>query len=361
MVIRIPKPRYLLSKLTPPEQPDAKIFAVIEDLTESFDLGTIESCYRAPRSRSLNFIFSTVQGKYVVRQQELSEETVAHEYQVLQFLEKQAYPAPRMLTNRDGKAWIERNGRLFSIYQFVEGYAYANFIWLPSARRKIMVQAGRALADYHSAVEGLTPTAYKWDAYHPTEHKRQREGSLYREALTEIRRQLQKTSTENNVDQFARTHIAEIERMINLEDTVEGCTDLSKIVIHGDYAPWNLLFHKNRPPFVLDFNSARLDLKMFDVILATFFFAWRKGGFDKDSASAFQQGYREAGNLQEADLQLAGDVFQWVMGRSLAERLRSHYLDQRFVIENTAGMERFYKMCVLINQAQNMLVAGLKV
>jgi len=362
--VRIPKPAYLLSQLTPHEKPNAELYQKIADLVELYQLGQIQECYRAPRSNSLNFIFTTPQGKFVFRQQSLSEDTVAHEYEVLNYLHQRDFPAPRMLSTRDGQAWVTVDGALYSVYKFVEGYAPANFIWLPTARRDIIRQAGRALGQYHRAVEGLVPSSYKWDGYRPDGHRRWREGDLYRQALTGIRAILEKPTptgaATGDIDHFARTHLAEIEGMLDLEAAVEGCNALSKLVIHGDYAPWNLLFHPHRPPFVLDFNAARLDLKIFDVMLATFFFAWHGGRLDVNRAMVFQTGYRQANQLQEIDLELAGDVFQWVMGRSLAERLRTHYLEGRFRLQKVSGLERFFEMCMLIKEQPQQMVAGLR-
>ncbi|RLA99843.1 MAG: hypothetical protein DRG83_12430 [Deltaproteobacteria bacterium] len=358
--IRMPKPSYLLSKLSIHTKLDAALYQVLAHLVELYQLGEIQTCHRAPRSNSLNYVITTSQGKFIFRQHSLSEETVAHEHQVLSYLQRRGFSAPRMLSNQAGQAWVTVDGTLYSVYEFVEGYFPTDFIWWPSTRRDIIAQAGRTLGEYHRAVVGLVPTFYKWDGYRPTEHKRWREGDLYRHALADVRSLLRKPIATSPIDDFARSHIDAIERMLDLESAVEGCSDLSKLVIHGDYAPWNVLFRFGSPPFVLDFNAARLDLKIFDVILATFFFAWRGDCLDQGRAIAFQTGYCQTGQLREIDVKLASEVFQWIMARSLAERLRTHYLEHRFLIKDPAGLERFYKMCVFAKQQPQQLIAGLK-
>ncbi|MEM7034802.1 MAG: phosphotransferase [Chloroflexota bacterium] len=359
--IRIPKPGYLRSKFVRSEVPDAALYQTVEDLVETFQLGQIQTCYRAPQSNSLNFILTTDQGKFVFRKHSLSEDTVAHEYEVLSFLEKRNFPAPQMRLTKDGKAWVTIEGDLYSMYTFVDGFCPANFIWTPSGRKDVIQLAGEALGNFHKAVDGLTPSSYKWDAYQPNENKRWRDGAVYREAFVDIRALLAQSGVSTPVDDFARTHIDAIEQMLNAEARVEGCSELSKVVIHGDYAPWNILFQRGRRlPFILDFNSARLDLKIFDVILGTFFFAWHQGHLDPSRALAFQQGYIKANALNAAEIELASDVFQWVMGRSMAERLRTHYLDKRFLIKKTSGLERFYNMCLAMQQHPQRFLIGLK-
>jgi thiamine kinase-like enzyme len=181
-----------------------------------------------------------------------------------------------------------------------------------------------------------------------------------------------------SVDAFARLHLDEIERLLDLESVVEQRSDLPKVVIHGDYAPWNLLLRPDRSFFVLDFNAARLDLRIFDIILATLWFAWRHGSLDHGRAMAFQTGYcsawdgrkvtmrsqptQESTPLErptQAEIALASDVFQWVMGRSIAERLRCHYLEQRFLLKSPTGLERFYRMCAWAASHPRQLTCGL--
>jgi Ser/Thr protein kinase RdoA (MazF antagonist) len=244
------------------------------------------------------------------------------------------------------------------VYEFAEGYCLSDFVWWPSARRDLLRQAGRTLGLYHQAVADMTPTFRKWDGYHPTGHERWRAGDWFRQALRAIRPLVQKQSANGLVDEFARLHIDALEHMLELESVVEGRSDLSKQVIHGDYAPWNVLFRPGQLPLVLDFNAARLEIKVFDVVFATFWFAWHRDRFDRGRARAFQAGYSEAGQLGEADLRLASDVFRWVMARAMAERLRRHYQEQ-VRLRNPRGMQCLFDMCVFAERQPQQLIAGL--
>jgi Ser/Thr protein kinase RdoA (MazF antagonist) len=358
--IRIPKPSYLLSQLVPPEKPGAALYRAFTQVAERYQLDSIQECYRTPQSvNSTNFVVTTSRGKFIFRRHRLSKETVAHEHQVLNYLQKRDFPAPRMLLGEAGQAWTAIDGTLYSVYEFVEGYCPANFLWLPSVRRNVLYQAGRTLGEYHQAVAGLIPSYQKWDGYRPTGHRRWREGNWFRQALRDIRPLLQKPTMNSAIDNVARLYIDGIEHMLGLEPVVEGRSDLSKLVIHGDYAPWNVLFRPGQLPFILDFNAARLDLKIFDVILATFWFAWRGEYLDQNRATAFQAGYSETGQLRAVDIEMASPVFRWAIARAVAERLRRHY-QEHVLIKNPKGIERFCKMCVCAEQHPQQLVTGLK-
>ncbi len=360
-MLRIPKPSYLRSQLTRPERPNAALYQTLTELAELYQLGEIQTCYRTPRSLSLNFFVTIRQGKFVFRRHHLSEADVTYEHQVLDYLQQRGFPAPCMLTNQAGQAWSEIDGAIYSVYEFVEGYCPTNFLWWPSTvRRKIITQYGRTLAEYHQAVAGLLPVAYKWNGYRPTEHKRWREGDWFRQTLKDIRPWLQKPAAASPLDDFVRAHLDGFDKMLRLESIVEKQAGLSKLVIHGDYAPWNVLFRLGgQPPFVLDFNEARLDLKIYDIMLATFWFAWRNGQLDQNRVLAFQAGYSQTGRLHKSDISLAGSVFRWIMGRSMVERLHKHYLEQNPVFKGVAGIEKQYQMCIFAEQQPQQLVAGL--
>jgi Ser/Thr protein kinase RdoA (MazF antagonist) len=357
--MRIPRPACLLSRLAPSRRPSATLHQVIAQLAELYQLGEIRGCRRVQHGTSSNCIVTTSRGKFVFRRHRLSETQVAYEHQVLDHLQKRGFPAPRMLANQAGQAWCAIDGSLYSVYEFAEGYCPANFLWTPTAWRDIITQYGRTLGEYHQAVAGLVPSVYKWSGYRPAGHKRWREGEWFRRALADIRPLLQKLTATKPVDDWTRSRIDAIDRMLRLESVVEERSDLSKLVIHGDYSPWNVLFRPRQRPFVLDFNESRLDLKVYDIVLATFWFAWRGGHLDQDRARAFQAGYCETGQLTEADISLAGPVFQWVMARSLTERLHKHYLGQR-LWKGPAAIERQYQMCVFAEWHLQQLVAGLK-
>jgi Ser/Thr protein kinase RdoA (MazF antagonist) len=285
---------------------------------------------------------------------------VAYEHQVLDYLQQHGFPAPRMLLNQAGQAWSAIDEVLYSVYEFTEGYFPTNFLWWPAARRDIITQCGRTLGEYHQAVANLVPSFYKWNGYRPTEHKRWREGDWFLQALKVIRPLLQKPTANSPIDDFTRSHIDDIDKMLRLESVVEDRSELSKLVIHGDYAPWNVLFRPGQSPLVLDFNESRLDLKIYDVVLATFWFAWRNSHLDQDRVLALQAGYSETGQLSEIDISLAGPVFQWIMARSLTERLYHHYTGKRLLTKGPADLETQYEMCVFAEQQPQQLVAGLK-
>lgn len=358
--LRIPRPTYLLWQLLPREKLDTASYQVLAQVAELYQLGEMQVFHGKARGRnSLNFVVTTPQGKFVFKRRRLSEAAVAHEHQVLCHLRQRGFPVPRMLLNQGGQACSVIDGARYSVYEFVEGYRPADFFWWPSTRRDIITQAGRTLGRYHQAIADLVPSFCKWDGYRPPGHKRWREGDWFRQALKDIRLVLHKQTVSSLIDDFARSHIDALEEMLRLEPVVEERSDLSKLVVHADFAPWNILLRPGQPLLVLDFNAARLDLKVFDVLSATFWFAWRGNRFDQGTAMAFQTGYCETGQLRETEVNLASDVFRWIMARATAENLRRHY-QENVLLKGTRDVESVCRMCVFAEQQPQQLVAGLK-
>lgn len=360
MYLRIPKPSYLRSHLSPRRAADAALLRDVKHLAELYQLGPIESCWLAPQSvNSVATIATAPAGTFVFKRHRLSEETVAHEHQIMLYLQQHNFSSPRVLINAQGQAWSAVGDSLYSVYEFAEGYCPADFIWWPAARRSYLREVGHTLGRYHQVMEGFVPTHYKWDGYRPAEHRRWREGDWFRDALIDIRARLKQPTAISELDDFARSTIDAFAHMIELEDMVESRTDLSKLVIHGDYAPWNILLRNDQPPLVLDFNGARLDLKIYDVVFATFWFAWRRGTLDSGRAIAFQQGYSASGALREVDLELASPVFRWIIARAVVERLRRHY-QENVSPKSVNGLKEFYNMCVFAEQYPEQLMQGLQ-
>jgi len=74
--------------------------------------------------------------------------------------------------------------------------------------------------------------------------------------------------------------------------------DMETLIIHGDFAPWNLLFEGKRLSGVLDFEAAHRDFRVSDFALS-----WR--GHHDDVI----RGYREIRDLSIADRQLLVPVY----------------------------------------------------
>ena len=77
--------------------------------------------------------------------------------------------------------------------------------------------------------------------------------------------------------------------------------NLPTLLIHGDYGTHNLLFRRDGTAVVHDFELARYDWRLLDIVIASL-------RLPPDQQSAFIAGYREAGDLPDREL----DLLPWL-------------------------------------------------
>jgi Ser/Thr protein kinase RdoA (MazF antagonist) len=102
-----------------------------------------------------------------------------------------------------------------------------------------------------------------------------------------------------------------VERLVVLETRLAEA-NLSRGIIHGDYGPYNVLFRRNRPPFVVDFELARLDWRLTDLAWSLRTFAWHRGGFNWDEARDYLRAYRSVARVDDGELLFLSSVWQYL-------------------------------------------------
>jgi len=104
---------------------------------------------------------------------------------------------------------------------------------------------------------------------------------------------------------------------------------LPRLIIHGDYGPYNLLAKPNESVIVLDFELARLDWRITDLAKAIPNFARnRRTGFSFRHMECFLDAYQARSSLSAEELRLIPTVWQFLCIRRLVV-CWCHYCDTR--------------------------------
>lgn len=141
---------------------------------------------------------------------------------------------------------------------------------------------GRALADYHSAIEGLTPPPQRpgWRLYADC-HSPPADGPDRGETIARLAA----------IDAGRAETFSMAARALEARKLAALLADRPRLAVHGDFSPWNLLYEGGELNGILDFEAAHLDVAAADVAFA------RRGSHD-----AVVWGYLERRSLSDVEL-----------------------------------------------------------
>lgn len=222
--------------------------------------------------RSRTVLVHTNGGKKLLKQykQSVTQAAIEEEHSILEYLAGIHFcSAPRLVTTRRGETIVQRDGKKFALFDFIEGgFQYYKYILLPHQTRDFITLAGDALAQLHETLASFTPTGTNPNGFASRTGDRWHDLKWYLDKLSECVR-----STTTRTHSLAE-RANELEGMLRALDAELSEMNLPRTTIHGDYGPHNLLFLKNAPVVILDFEIARLDWRALEVVNAL----WRFGG-----------------------------------------------------------------------------------
>jgi Ser/Thr protein kinase RdoA (MazF antagonist) len=99
---------------------------------------------------------------------------------------------------------------------------------------------------------------------------------------------------------------------------------LTRHIIHGDYGPYNLIFFKNKKLMVLDFEMARLDWRITEIIQTLQRFCFKRFNFDILKMKVFLQSYRCQTTLKFSELFYFPDVWEYLAIRNVVKNWYSY-------------------------------------
>jgi homoserine kinase type II len=250
---------------------------------------------------NLSLLVRTVSGAYVLRRSNAkkSHEGIAFELRLIEHLRAHGYPAPVCVRSRGGDGYLEHEGALYLMTQFITGHAYD-----PDDPRHLHA-AGRAFGSYHRIVRRLPAPHYCRPAPSMT-------GLTAATAarFPEVARALGGLLPPDEQKRFEHhlalldDHAAGVERAMTAVYPT-----LDSLVIHGSFGPTALIFAGGEVVGVLDYDRATGEARTLDLAYALRALCRLHGsalgtfwtGFDYPRCRAFLAGYREAEPLPERE------------------------------------------------------------
>lgn len=312
----LPRPDRLFQRLNVRQRPPQFDRVRAGSILDAYSLKILdEVVVPSGPGRSQNLIFGTAAGKKMLKRYKnvVGLDAVRHEHSILQRLAELDFPAPRLSATTAGETLVQDDDGYYALFDFLDGYfQYHNYLYSPAQTRQFIAMAGAALGALHGALEDFTPAGSNPNGFKSRDGERWRELGWFTEKLDLCRRELLALGLHD----FAEC-AGWAEETLHGLDTRLRAARLPRLIIHGDYGPYNLLFKRGVPVVILDFEIARLDWRLTDLPKALGFFAWGRMGFNARRATCFLEGYVSRYPAEDAELRLLPDVWQFLNLRRL--------------------------------------------
>ncbi|MGE5073591.1 MAG: phosphotransferase enzyme family protein [Anaerolineae bacterium] len=251
--------------------------------------GRPENLANSRRNRSV--VVRTPGGKKVLKlyRADWAAETIAFEHSVLGELQTLGLPGPRLLRTADGATSVNYDGSYYSIFEFIDGISYCGVI-LPRPRHlKLMSTAGRLLARMHRQLLHFEPSGRHHHGFAARDADRARSLAWELRRLDDLRKQSYPLA-HRAAKWMVATAPALMMALRRSADALEEAS-LPRTIIHGDYGLHNLLFKNDENAIPVDFELARLEWRLSDLVSCLSRFRIRTGAYDLDRMGTFLEAY----------------------------------------------------------------------
>lgn len=277
----------------------------ISQIVAHYAIGELVDCQRDQRGfvNTSYFIVTRLHGmnrRYFLRRYKASihEEEIRFEHSVIRHVVENGLDiVARVLPTRDGGTYIkvmtasDETAVYYAIFDFLEGED--KYTWIdPRCTRQEIESSAQVLARFHLAVAGWEPDG-------------QRNEPKILDLLPAIKENLRLCRAKdqgNRFDQYLRLNLELItshidQCLITLQDM--GASEFIQMVNHCDFHPGNLKFQNGQVVGLFDFDWSKMEVRLFDVALAIFYFfvSWGKnedGKLRLADAARFLGAYQSA-------------------------------------------------------------------
>ncbi len=251
--------------------------------------------------RNRLLVIDTSAGRFVLKQyRETSNvDTITHEHSIFGHLEKRGFPAVRLRATPAGATVVDVDGGLFTLFFFERGRTIAASFLSKHRRREIVGEAGRMLGRLHIELDGFRPAGAHHLGLDPVSGEGKRDLVWHLEALECLAQGRPNAATPEAVEclEWLCSSSTRVRDELQTVGTDVEAARLPTGVIHGDYGTHNLLFRSDGTAVVHDFELARLDRRLLDLVIASV-------RLMPENHAVFLSGYREEHELPETELAL---------------------------------------------------------
>jgi Ser/Thr protein kinase RdoA (MazF antagonist) len=335
-VLSVPRPSRVKAYLSARVEPPVIEPSALAHVLDSYGMRAVgrRRNLRLGR-RSSNVVLDTDHGLKVVKRYrpQWSEPTVRCGHSILVALEERDFAAVRLTRTPTGTTWISLDDHVFGVFDFLPGVNYSLTYLRRGDRMSLTTTAGGTLARMHLAIRDFVPEGrHHMGLASPTGPHR-RDLAWHEAAIADLTRRSEALlDSEAPGGAVAASHArslmqqacAVLERIEELERAL-AVADLTRLVIHGDYGLHNLIFRAVDAAVPVDFELARLDWRVNDLISVLGKYRYSNGDHDHESMEAFLAAYRTEFPLVPDEQRLFPEAWRLYKLRAAIQYWRSYF------------------------------------
>lgn len=289
---------------------------------------------RPPRNlpigrRGRNVMVDTSAGKKVLKlyRPQWQIPTMIYEHSVLTHLAQLNFPAPRLVAAPNGETIISRAGRNYALFDFADGINYSSNFLLRAHRLRLMAMAGKTLACLHRQLEGFVPEGEHHLGFQSYTGSRRRDIAWHVDKVNELKeksRNLTGPEKKIHVDWLIRNSNSVLEELGRLDETL-SVARLPRVIIHGDYGLHNLLFRRDGTATPLDFELARLEWRLSDLVSCLAKLRYAHTAYDFESMQCFMEAYQAEYPLSADEWRFLPQVWRFYKLQAAVQYWNSYF------------------------------------
>ncbi len=293
----MPRPSRLSSYISSRLRPLDVEFEAVRAALSCYGLELTGPPANLPLSRrTRNVVVNTSIGKKVLKLNRARHQipAIIYAHSILTRLAQLDFPAPRLVPTPTGETFISHAGGNYALFDFVEGINYSLSFLLRAHRLKLMAIAGQTLARLHRRLKGFMPEAHHHLGFTSYTGHWRRDLTWFIDKVDKMKektRHLSNTADEIHADWLIRNCNTILEELARLDEALSAAP-LPRLVIHGDYGLHNIIFQKNGTVTPLDFESARLEWRLSDLVSCLSRLRYATGGYDFENMRCLMAGYQ---------------------------------------------------------------------
>lgn len=295
-VVRLPRPPRIVAYIRSRLRPLDIDLETVNQVLDCYDLEIIRHPKNLPNTRrNRNLVVDTTAGRKVFKhyRQDWRNTTIIYEHSILTRLAHRGFPAPRLVVARKGETHICHTGQNYALFDFINGTNYSSNFLLRGHRCKLMALAGHTLASLHKQLEGFMPQGQHHLGFKSYTDGRHRDIAWHMAKIDDLKDkscQVTQAEDKNHLDWLARNGSYLLDEIGRLDTSLRDAP-LGRLIIHGDFGLHNLLFQRMDQAIPVDFELARLEWRLSDLVSCLSRLRYGKGPYDYESIGWFMEAY----------------------------------------------------------------------